>query len=64
MDWLPHSKSRVKMGGRAEYRRTSEINQKSNSEFSSHEEMKANTVQALKFILKQKSYFLCRDICQ
>lgn len=64
MGWLPHSKSKVKMGGRAEYSNTSKINQKCNSEFSSQVKRKANAVQTFKFIVKQESYFLCRDICQ
>lgn len=55
------------MGGRAEYSSTPELNQKGNSEFSSHVKMgdrETNTVQALQFILKQESDFLFRDICQ
>lgn len=55
------------MGGRAEYSSTPELNQKGNSEFSSHVKMgdrETNTVQALQFILKQESDFLFKDICQ
>ena len=55
------------MGGRAEHSSIPELNQKGNSEFSSHVKMgdrETNTVQALQFILKQESDFLFRDICQ
>lgn len=60
MGWLPHSKSRVKTGGREEYSSISELNNKRKSEFSRHVDMgkrDTNTVQALQFNLKLQSDF-------